>query len=74
MTLLQISRFQNVSGPAAWPAPLLRLATHIRTEWRAHRALRAVESLSDAALHDIGIQRSEAEHAVRHGRPFRPWH
>ena len=73
MTLLQISRFQNVSGPATWLQPLLRLGTYIGTEWRAYKALRAVESLSDAALHDIGIQRSEAEHAVRHGRPFRPW-
>ena len=73
MSLLHINGHYKVSEPAAWLEPLYRLGTYIQVEWRAHKALRAVESLSDEALHDIGIQRSEADHVVRHGRPFRPW-
>lgn len=37
-------------------------------EWHSYKAARSVESLSDAALHDIGIARSEIRNAVRYGR------
>ena len=39
----------------------------LRTEWRARRAARAVESLSDSMLHDIGLTRGEIDQAVRYG-------
>lgn len=37
-------------------------------EWRAHRAARNVESLSDEMLRDIGISRADIDVVVRYGR------
>ena len=38
-------------------------------QWRYRQADHALQGMSDAMLHDIGIARSEIEDATRHGRP-----
>ncbi len=47
---------------------LLDLGGHIMRELRLRRAIRDVQELDDAMLHDIGLTRDAAESAVRHGR------
>lgn len=43
----------------------------LRSEWRARRAARSVEALSDGMLHDIGLTRGEIDQAVRYGSRHR---
>ncbi|HRO13010.1 DUF1127 domain-containing protein [Amaricoccus sp.] len=52
------------------------LTTATRRFWTSYRraaaereALRRLASLSDGMLRDIGLDRSDLRHAVRHGRP-----
>ena len=47
---------------------LLDLGGHIVRELRLRRAIRDVQELDDAMLHDLGLTRDAAEFAVRHGR------
>ena len=42
-------------------------------QWRYRQADHALQGMSDAMLHDIGIARSEIEDATRHGRSHRHW-
>lgn len=44
-----------------------RLIEKIRFEIELRRSLREVESLNDAMLRDIGLQRGGLEYALRHG-------
>ena len=43
----------------------------LAAEWRARRAMRRIDSLSDEMLHDIGLTRGEIDSAVRYGRSRR---
>ena len=57
--------------PATRPAPGMHLSQLIATvvrEYRTRRAIQRVAGLDDRMLHDIGIGRSEIEHAVGNGR------
>ena len=47
---------------------LLDLGGHIVRELRLRRAIRDVQELDDAILHDIGLTRDSVESAVRYGR------
>ncbi len=47
---------------------LLDLGGRIMRELRLRRAIRDVQELDDAMLHDLGLTRDAAEFAVRHGR------
>lgn len=40
-------------------------------EWRDRQADHALQGMSDAMLHDIGVARSEIADVTRHGRPSR---
>ena len=44
-----------------------RLADKVMLEIEVRRARRLLRSFDDALLRDIGISRSEIDHAVRHG-------
>ncbi len=49
--------------------PLLaRIVEVVAREFRVRRDMRALASLDDAALHDIGLTRGSAEGALRYGR------
>ncbi len=60
-------------GPAAGSARasgwgLGRLGTTLAAEWRAFSAARTLRSFDDHVLRDMGVSRSEIDHAVRFGR------
>jgi uncharacterized protein YjiS (DUF1127 family) len=59
---------------ASWPAALTRPIRHgiawIGSQRRLHRNVRELLALDDRLLRDIGLRRSEVEHAVRHGRKW----
>ncbi len=44
------------------------LGGRMMRELRLRRAIRDVQELDDAMLHDLGLTRDAAEFAVRHGR------
>ena len=47
---------------------LARLIALVAGEWHAIGATRALRTLDDRALRDIGVSRAEIGHAVRFGR------
>lgn len=68
-----ISTVPSIALRGAVQAPRLidtavAFARTIAAEWQVHRAVQAIGQLDDRTLADIGIGRSEAESAVRHGR------
>lgn len=70
MSAFALSRTQT--RRSTFPGPHFpALARAVARAWSEARALRAMQSLDDAMLADIGVGRSEIEDAVRHGRPFR---
>jgi uncharacterized protein YjiS (DUF1127 family) len=59
---------------ATWIARLAHngasLARRLSAARRLHRDIRALRTLRDRELADMGLPRSEIEHQVRHGRAF----
>jgi uncharacterized protein YjiS (DUF1127 family) len=53
-------------------AAALQLLSDAVQQWRYRQADHALQGMSDAMLHDIGISRSEIMDATRHGRSGRP--
>ena len=45
--------------------------TSLLREWRHRQADHALQGMSDAMLHDIGVARSEISEVTRHGRAGR---
>ncbi|HEX2552677.1 MAG TPA: DUF1127 domain-containing protein [Microvirga sp.] len=58
-----------VFGTAA--ASLFAAAGRLVRELRLRRAIRAMQDLDEAMLHDVGLTRDGIEDAVRHGRTAR---
>lgn len=50
------------------PGPLMRLWSTAVDAMERRRAARLVGEMDDRMLSDIGIQRGDAERAIRHGR------
>ncbi|MFD2142547.1 DUF1127 domain-containing protein [Ancylobacter oerskovii] len=49
---------------------LVPFGRHVMAEIRLWQAARRLSALEDRALADIGISRSQIEHATRHGREY----
>jgi uncharacterized protein YjiS (DUF1127 family) len=60
----------SLGGEAARAAAasLFAIGSRVVRELRLRRAIRAMQDLDDAMLHDVGLTRDEIEGAVRHGR------
>lgn len=59
-----------VATPGPFARALSRLWTWLRARHRNRSGIRDLEALDDHMLHDIGLTRSEVEHAVHFGRPL----
>jgi len=58
-------------GRTVWAsirAGLLGLIAALAREREFHRSMRVLASFDDRMLHDIGLTRSDIEHAIRFGR------
>jgi len=53
---------------STWLIQLGRMTINLVHAYRRQRAVTALSHLSDHQLRDIGVSRSQIEHAVRHGR------
>jgi uncharacterized protein YjiS (DUF1127 family) len=58
------------SWPAALARPIRQGIAWIGFRRRLHRNVRELMALDDRLLRDIGLRRSDVEHAVRYGRTW----
>ena len=62
--------FHSSSRPSLWIAAAHWWGSKLQ-QWRYRQAEHALQGMSDAMLHDIGVARSEITEVTRHGRPSR---
>ncbi len=63
------SFLSKASDPGFWSYAAL-IADGVHRRYRIYRDRRALERMPDSMLHDVGVNRSEIDRFVTHGRDF----
>ena len=66
----QASPAVSIRGPEGLVRAAAWIIALIAREVRIRRDMRLLAEMDDAMLRDVGLDRTQIEPAVRHGRPF----
>lgn len=69
-SLEQRAGLNSDSWPAALARPIRQGISWIGSRRRLHRDIEELMALDDRILRDIGLSRSDIDHAARYGRDF----